>query len=89
MKKVFAVFAAVLMLVAFASVAMAADVTGEVTKYEMNKSITVGAVTATISKDTKVEGVVKVGAKVKMSYEGTAAKEITVEGKKKKAAGGY
>ncbi len=88
MKKVFAVFAAMVMVIAFAAVAMAADVTGDVTKYEMNKSITVGKVTATISKDTKVEGIVKVGAKVKMTYEGTAAKEIKVEGKKK-AAGGY
>ena len=88
MKKAFAIFAAMVMVIAFAAVAMAADVTGEVSKYEMGKTITVGAVTATISKDTKVDGIVKNGAKATMKYEGTAAKEIKVEGKKK-AAGGY
>ncbi len=72
--------AAVVAFVGFAYAAVA-SMSGEVTKYEAAKSISMkdakGKVhTLQISKDTKVEGEVKVGTKVTVETEGKKAHSI-------------
>ncbi|HET8760179.1 MAG TPA: hypothetical protein VFN94_03875 [Nitrospiria bacterium] len=80
-KSVFAVAA----VVVFAAAAYAgmATVSGEVTKYEAGKTIVIkdakGATqTLEISKDTKVEGEVKMGAKVSVEADGSKAHSVKV-----------
>ena len=73
------------MVVAFAGLAYA-GMTGEVTKYDAGKSITLKDdkgkdQTLQITKDTKVEGDVKVGSKVTVEADGTKAKSVKAAGK--------
>ena len=80
-KSVFAM-AAVLVFAAAAYAGMTM-VNGEVTKYEAGKTIAVkdakGATeTFEISKDTKVEGEVKAGAKVAVEADGKKAHSVKV-----------
>lgn len=79
-------FAAVLALAGVAMAGMAA-MNGEVTKYEAGKTIAVKDAggkehALEISKDTKIEGDVKVGTKVSVEADGKKAHSI------KAAAGG-
>jgi hypothetical protein len=74
--------AAVLVFAAAAYAGMA-TVSGEVTKYEAGKTIVIkdakGATqTLEISKDTKIEGEVKVGAKVSVDADGNKAHSVKV-----------
>lgn len=67
--------------VAFAGLAYAGMMTGEVTKYEAGKSITVKddkgkEQSLEITKDTKIEGEVKAGAKVSVEADGMKAKHV-------------
>ena len=69
----------------FAAVAYAAmtTVNGEVTKYEIGKTISVkdftgNVVALEITKDTKVEGDVKVGSRVVIEADGKTVKSLKV-----------
>ncbi len=66
---------------AVAYAATIATVSGEVTKYEVGKSISVKDLTGNvlaleITKDTKVEGDVKVGAQVSIEADGKKAQSV-------------
>ena len=72
--------AAVVAFVGFAYAAVA-SMSGEVTKYDLGKSISMKDAkgkehTLHISKDTKVEGEIKIGAKVTVEAEGKNAQSI-------------
>jgi hypothetical protein len=74
---------AAVLVFAVAAYAGMMTVSGEVTKYEAGKTIAVkdakGATqTLEITKDTKVEGEVKVGAKVSVEADGNKAHTVKV-----------
>lgn len=73
--------AAALLIVSVAAYAAMTMVSGEVIKYEAGKTISVkdtqGKVHALeITKDTKLEGEIKVGAKVAVEAEGKTAQTV-------------
>ncbi len=97
MKKAIALFAAVVMLVAFASVSFATStkapkgqITGDVTAFEAGKSITVKSkdaeVTADAVKKTKITGEVKVGSTVTMKFTESSGVKVAKKIVVKKAA---
>jgi hypothetical protein len=71
------------LLVAAVSYAAMTTLNGEVTKYEIGKTISVKDVTGNvvaleITKDTKVEGDVKVGSQVVVEADGKKVKSLKV-----------
>jgi hypothetical protein len=83
MKQWFKSVCAVVAVLVFAAAAYAGmtSVSGEVAKYEAGKTISVKEAKGTvamfeIAKDTKVEGDVKVGAKVSVEAEGNKAHSV-------------
>lgn len=79
MKSVCAIIAVfVFAVAAFAAMTL---VSGEVIKYEMGKTISVkdvegNVIALEITKDTKVEGDVKVGARVSVEADGKTARSV-------------
>lgn len=85
MKKIFVVMLAMLVALAFTSIAVAADkISGEVTKYTASKEIEIMDVEGKVhklgvTKKTNVMGDVKAGVKVDVEASGMEAKSIRVQ----------